>query len=342
MKCPECSYNVKGKYVTYGTKCPSPSCNYTYVFSKTDKPDMTDGRFHAMLRKASGNGTRWFTFDELWATYSRMAYDKVPGPIMMSILVGIFGGMFLVLPVIGFATEGTPWAFLLLIPIAILFIWLIRLPRKRFKPPTREAFQAHITKWENAGRKIENYIREPMLHQPPPNWTEADIYDYGVERILIVERDILVDWFVLNGWHTQNRTLVFAESGYPHYITERAQAMLQAQPDLPVLLLHDSTESGGQMEQRILHYGNPVNVTGHPITDLGIHTDDVASLKRLKYLAPHKSGHVLPADALGFKTLAPGLATAAVGGIALSALIAESQARGATATHVGTSTGDFG
>ena len=32
-------------------------------------------------------------------------------------------------------------------------------------------------------------LDEPSLHEPPPDWNEPDIYDYGVERCRIAGGD---------------------------------------------------------------------------------------------------------------------------------------------------------
>jgi len=70
------------------------------------------------------------------------------------------------------------------------------------------------------------------LHQPPPDFTEPDIYDYGVESILVVDRDILVDVFVKNGFHAQQHVLVISINRYPAYLLAEARKALDANPRL--------------------------------------------------------------------------------------------------------------
>ena len=52
-----------------------------------------------------------------------------------------------------------------------------------------------MLKWLRTGKtdRLQKMLTTAQLGTPPPDWPEPDIYDYGVERILIVEHDILVD-----------------------------------------------------------------------------------------------------------------------------------------------------
>jgi hypothetical protein len=59
--------------------------------------------------------------------------------------------------------------------------------------PNQEEFWRIVKKWEEKKGALAGMLVKPSLHQPPPEFQESDIYDYGVERIIIVERPILVD-----------------------------------------------------------------------------------------------------------------------------------------------------
>ena len=64
-----------------------------------------------------------------------------------------------------------------------------------------------MRKWVGVQGPIEKMIETPRLGTPPPEFEEPDLYDYGVERILVVQHDLLVDLFVLNGLHAEQRML---------------------------------------------------------------------------------------------------------------------------------------
>lgn len=341
MKCPECGHAIRGSQVSFGTKCPGRSCSYAYVFSKRTRPRLTDRRFRALVRQVSGNGTRWYTFDELWGAFAKGLYEEEPSAVSMTVVYGILALLLLAATVVVWPEARGGALLLLIVPMAVGVVYLARLPRNRFKPPTQAGFLYQVEKWERSGKTLEKWIREPMLQEPPPEWDEDDIYLYGPERLMIVERDILVDWLVLNGWHTQTRTLVVAESGYPRYIAERAEGLLRDNPKLPVLLFHDSTTEGQEMEKRLRAGGGPLALSSHPATDLGITTRDVKRLKRLRHLAPKRRKYELPADAIGFRALSPALAAAVQDETPLSELLEERPGRG-RATPLAADGGGFG
>ncbi len=55
MKCPTCGKNHPKKL---GLQC---SCGYTFVFNPGTDPGMTDGKFVAIVRRASAGGDKFFT-----------------------------------------------------------------------------------------------------------------------------------------------------------------------------------------------------------------------------------------------------------------------------------------
>ncbi len=190
-------------------------------------------------------------------------------------------------------------------------------------PAAFETWDGYIEKWKLAKGDIPKLIESESLQEPPPDWTEGDIYDYGVERILIVERDLLVDWLVLNSFHADQRALILAASGYPKYLMAIAQRLLHENANLPVFLLHDSTMVGQMMQQ---HSSFRELLEGHPVVDLGLYPDDVKGLRRLRYLKPKRRNFEIPVDFLPYGLLAPGLAAAMDEGIPLGELLNRSKA----------------
>ena len=67
-----------------------------------------------------------------------------------------------------------------------------------------------------------------------------------MERIVIVDRNIYVYLFVRNGMHSEQRALIFAESDYPKYLSDRALELLQRRSDLPIFILHVATTEGSR------------------------------------------------------------------------------------------------
>ena len=184
----------------------------------------------------------------------------------------------------------------------------------------RQDFDFVLGRWLGQGRKLDRLLEQPSLHEPPPEWNELDIYDYGVERLLIVEHDLLVDLFVKNGVHAEQRMLVISESGYPDYLMEVARRLLDEQPDLPVFLLHDATAHGTAMQERLLSSGM-LPVESHPLVDLGMRPLDFRKLKRTKQFDRANSNRHLPVDALLLPFMTMGLGVAMTEQMAFSEII---------------------
>ena len=221
MKCPECGRNWKR---SGGMTC---QCRYPFAFDpKSD--GLTDGRFMAATAAASGQGARWFTPNQLYSALwlrraTRLRWIYAIGAGLAGLVIGGFLG-------------GAWW--LLGVPAAVLGF---QLGRSRKSGPTLPEFAAQMARWQQHGRDLNmaRLLQEPSLHEPPPQWAEPDIYDYGVERIIIVQHDLLVDWLVKNDLHTEQRALILSESGYPEYLLSAARRQLEERPDTPVFLLHD-------------------------------------------------------------------------------------------------------
>lgn len=309
MKCPECGHNQK---VKDGLRCSS--CRYEFVFNpKYDTGQMTDGKFVACIRAASQNDTVWYTENQLYAAFCRRVTRVSKAGCVVSVVLLVVG-------VLVATFVFVPFGLLLIVGgiFALLGGFFARLTRGG--KAKRDVFERHYKKWKGSGKKLEKLIQQPSLHTPPPDWKEPDIYDYGVERLLLVERDLLVDLLVKNGVHAEQRMAVLAESGYPKYLLPVAQRLLVDQPDLPVFLLHDATPEGMKMKDRVLA-GRPLDVSGHPITDLGMFPDDFQKLDRTAYFDPDDRARALPADALLLPMMTAGLTAAMVDAIPLGEVI---------------------
>lgn len=293
MKCPKCSYDQK---VKYGLIC---SCGYKFTFNpKTSRPiGHTDGRFVATIARANQNETVFFTRNQLysafvtkygpsrWGVFYSGLFTMAVGAVMT-----YFNILFLGILVLGVGSLMTLWGLLL----APGFV-------------SRKQFELWINAWLRDGKEIPMLIESPSLHTPPPDWDEQDIYDYGVEKLLIVQRDLMVDLFVLNNQHAEQRMLVVAESGYPSYLITKVQELLRAKPDLPVFLLHDATQEGMQMAQRLSAPGSWIDLRNCQYLDLGFTPEDFKTMERTRNYDSGRRKRELPMDAVVVATLAANL-----------------------------------
>lgn len=313
MKCPKCTTNWKRKD---GMAC---RCGYVFLFDpKTEPNGMSDGKFQAILRSASAGGTYHFTVNQFQSHYAR---KLVKSPKVPLILFGVFLLAFIAMLFVDYPDKAN---FLWPLGLAAVAALIVGIYRVYAPPPDARPALAQLAKWQGSRGPLEFLVAEPQLDEPPPEWKEPDIYDYGVESILIVERDILVDLLVKNNFHSDQRTLIISEGGYPEYAATRARECLQKSPDLPVYLLHDSTRKGVAMKERLVRSGT-LPLAGHPITDIGLFREDVKRLSRLRWRRPERHDYAVPVDCLAYGFLAFGLGQAVLEGMAFAQLIEKGQ-----------------
>ncbi|QGJ70204.1 Multipass membrane protein [Planctomycetales bacterium 10988] len=329
MKCPTCSHKHPK---SAGFQCSK--CGYQFVFDPA-RDKIADNKFVVIMNKASANGTYHFTKGQFLSALCQKEYESP----LFSFGCAIF--TLCLIPLSFFISAimtkdmwelGTP-ALVIGIPLSLFFVWLGR-KHKYDPPPNMDRLNELIRRWKEEKGPIVGLIEEPNLHDPPPEWPEPDMYDYGVERILIVERDILVDWLVLNQMHAEWKTLIVAASGYPTYMVEHANRLLAERPDLPVFLLHDATEEGLLLESRIREEGL-FHLAEHPVIDLGITPGEVEKMDRLKALKPEQSDYHLPVDMLPLLMLSTGITAAMLQQTTLENLLMQSQSGADDAGTVG-------
>lgn len=297
MKCPKCCFDHPARE---GTNCRK--CKYCFVFDPKSSNTfrLTDGKFLAAIRRCRQNGTVVYTENQLYAGLVGIAkFSRNSARVMSLILVGALIYCWFADP--RFVAWPVHMALCIGLLAALYFSTL-------YKPYVvkRIQFESCVKQWQKSGNEIPGLIEWPSLHEPPPSWTEDDIYDYGVERVLLVQHDLLVDLFVLNNQHAELRMLVISQSGYPNYLQSQLNRVLLERPDLPVFLFHDADPTGTSMKRDIRKL-NWADLRNHPLIDLGFFPDDFKKLKRTANFRNRDIHIGLPADSLRMGSLTTGL-----------------------------------
>ena len=196
------------------------------------KDDLTDGKFFSICHRLSRAGTLRFSrqqiMQEVYREYLRRGHVDLGFLfVFFVIFFSIIAGGPMDLPLLmAFAVGGCAG----LVMVGFLH------GKNRLKVVYKS--QSVVTKWMKKG-EVPGLIDIGALAEPPAEWSESDIYDYGVERIVVVNRDELVDFFVQNDFHQTSRSLIISANGYPNYLVPVAQKMVNDNSDLPIVLLHD-------------------------------------------------------------------------------------------------------
>ncbi len=308
MKCPECTVNQKFKD---GMICQI--CDYHFLLNPKEQPRMGDNHFLSLVAAASAQDSLYFTFEQLYGHYSQ--FNEAARKKALLVPLAILAVVCLISwPLIPFVTA----------PLALASLALSVFLLTRKTAGSQHVLREVLSRWETARGPLAKLIREPRLGKPPDKEPEADLYDYGVEKVLIVQRPLLVDLLVLNGWHAQEKALVMSEDGYPSFLASQAQRLLAQDPKLPIFLLHDPTPQGVGMLTR-LTYGNLFPIEDHPVTDLGLSLDNLSKVPFLKLHDEHK-GHGVALDLLPYGMLAAALGNACQGEMAFVDLLGPSKA----------------
>lgn len=288
-------------------------CPCGYEFALDPKKDFcTDNKMFRWIQRASNKGTYFFTNDQL---YTAVCNTKSPagkylclffGFVLISISIMFFTTLFPEVPFI------LPWILLTLGGV----LTVAGILNKGMFYVSRKKFDRWLTKYEKK-HPIPKLIKTARLLTPPPNWGETDIYEYGVERIFLMQRRLLVDLFVLNHQHTENRALVISGDGYPTYLQEKFETLLDHSPEIPFHLFHDATRDGEKWAAAMqAQFGN----RKRKVIDTGISKNDLKNIDKVKNVALNNKDEC-GLDVLPMGMLCNGIALSVVGGVAFGQIL---------------------
>lgn len=302
MRCPTCNYNQP---YSQGMTCVN--CRYNFVFNPK-KDEFNDYKFKLLVDKMGQGGTIFYTADRLYMAYltkSKSNTPKIVGGISSLVFIGLCYLLFDLGPDFGL------WGFLLIFALVslVLAIGSFSAIKKKMDPYD---FKTLLAKW-NRQHQMPNLLRQPGLFTPPSPVSERDIYDYGVEGIMVVDEKIYVDLLVRNDYHTQMKVVVISQDGYPSYLIKKIQQTINQSDGMKMYYLHDADTSIHKMKNQTRKRFTLPNTVEE--IDLGISTKDAKKIKlfrRHRFKDEAKIGHIPPARLL------PALSTALVSGLLLS------------------------
>lgn len=287
------------------------SCSYKFFFDPqkdklTPSVSLHDNRFKAIINHASANDTYYFTPNQLFSSARHISRESKIGCIIISVVILAAGA-------VGIAAGITV---LLLFAILIGFVVFVAgiISFFRGSRPKRKTWDRFVKYWEDEVQPIPRLIQSPALSDPPPDWKEDDIYDYGVSGIILCDRKETVDWLVLNQLNTQTNTLILTTKGYPDYLQKIAKDLLENQPDLNVYLLHGPETAA---ESLINHCFLPIS----NVTDLGVDQATLSGLTVLRKRFEKKELKSLPLDTIPYRTLSAALTYCLANGVLLGSVL---------------------
>jgi hypothetical protein len=308
MRCPKCRYNHKKKD---GPSCGS--CGYRFIFPDPRKGyELTDNQFANILKRVSANSTSYFLTGQVQAAVATRR-PSLPGYIFQTVFLTLFFTMFFG----GLINEftGSP-VFAAFIPVIVIGIAINWYSRSRAWPD-RKSVVYWLKEWEERFGPLRYWVSSPSLNSSTASFpaVEEDIDAYGVQRILIVDNDLLVDALIKNHWHTDNQTLVVSDSGYPSSVAQLANHYLSKNPNLIVYLFHASHAKN--FRGQVISAGK-INLKEHQVRDLGITPSMIKNLTFFKKHYEKVPGGKVDIDQLPNLVMHNVMASCIVGGVAMT------------------------
>ncbi len=288
MRCPDCGAHQKQEDKRL---C---SCGYRFVFKVQFSHGMTDVKFLDILRRASQDGRFYFTFAQLYTAWCQQDAAEYLSRFQKKLIaLSVVLLAFFATCLFWFSWIG---AVLSLIFLVVPYL-LLRQYRQRL-PPELGELKNLVKQWQaGRGGGDDMLLLSPDLHELSANFPEKELIGYGVERIIIVERRLLVDLLVKNAFHADQNALIFSRDGYPSSIVHCAQKILKENKLLPIYLLHDASETGMLMHRK-------TKLSGRKVIDLGIRPEHIEKMKFLNALQLWKKEYKAPLDILPYPVLA--------------------------------------
>jgi len=276
MRCPECKHNQKYKE---GTRCKQ--CRYQFVFRKKDD-EITDLAMRQIIQRLSDHEQYSFTETQLALEICRLWRKKTLGPVgcsVITLIVSVIAGL------IAFNKWSWFGGILILAVLLPLAIWLGQ--RGKSKLPFNKACK--IVKRYHQTHPINQLADGTAFRRQAP---VADFQDphYAPERILVVERDDLVDMLIRNRFHLTAKAAVVSRTGYPEWVFTACQEFLRNHPDTPVQVIHDGSNAGFALTGQLA--ADPKWRFAHArLVDLGISRSALNSAASLPWLPTQPTRH---------------------------------------------------
>jgi len=282
----------------------------TDVFA-TERDGITDAAWLELVARASADGSRFFTENQLYLEYAR-------GRVQVTRYIARRGKLGLLAILFGLGiwvyALHADWGITLVCGIAVTLSGVGMVGTgvvTRRDPAPRELVHGWLAKWL-AHAPLPQLLREPSLADRGAEFVPTD-----ARHVIIVEREELVDLLLTNRAHELLSAVIVAESGYPRALRDEAARLLGADGTRSVIALHDATQNGVGLASR-LAASSVFALKSRPIQDIGLFPADVQQLAELVSAIPPAYTTQVPLDSLTLPTLLTGLRGVTSGALSLA------------------------
>jgi DNA-directed RNA polymerase subunit RPC12/RpoP len=127
---------------------------------------------------------------------------------------------------------------------------------------------------------------EGLVTPWPARWDagarEPDLGDYSFDRVIICDNPWIVDFLLANNFHFETSSAILTIDGYPNDRFATIRAMLQRNPRIIVLAVHDASYEGCRIAKRLVSEDGWFRELGH-VVDIGLLAEHRFSYKQYCY-----------------------------------------------------------
>jgi hypothetical protein len=260
VKCIYCHKQTKYKTRSgNGGRCGS--CSRVFAFEpKHAAFKFTDQMFSSAIDYVSDRGAVRFQADHLLYELDRRLARMSWLSLLAYVLPAGFASFFLLGLGVPFAIIAAVWAGVT--PVAVVLFYIRKKNRRTREPVISQSeVNTAVSRYEHAHGPIARLLPAVPAAAPAPGYPAEDAAGddglpyYNFERAVITDSRRTADLLIQNKFHFDHECVVMSLDGYPFAQPEKITAMLRANPDLHVALVHDATPAGCALPLRVRREG---------------------------------------------------------------------------------------
>jgi hypothetical protein len=160
---------------------------------------------------------------------------------------------------------------------------LHRLRRRPLVSISFNDFEYMLQRWTSVHGSPPGRLQEnPAAEVAPDGDVAREVEDYAFEQVVVCDHDRIADLLIANGFHGENRCVVFSFGGYPPHAFETLMPVLRRNPPARVIAVHDADTEGCDLATRIAEdarwFGG---IDGVEVIDAGLRPADAKRFRGL-------------------------------------------------------------
>ena len=162
---------------------------------------------------------------------------------------------------------------------------------------SKDSFAKIHSRWQSqSSLKSDKFIEKPSLLQPE-NPIGEEVFNYGIERIIVVDDPLKVDLFIKDNEHINKQALIISSDGYPAYLKPQLQNILVKQPNVPVSFLYQPNQTIDE-QKACFEQNFQIKLQDGQVWDMSVAQKSTTRLeaKKTDISVPQKSRTPLKAD----------------------------------------------